>query len=365
MAFEDVKTSDEAAVSTIVNLAEEAKLARECVKTQGPAFISICKSLVAGGVAGGVPPEGWCHPHRFGSFAPPRRLSDDGSQAQWFIDGRAAFEAIASAIEDAKSEIFICGWWLCPELYLRRPFQNHASSRLDALLEAKAKQGVQIYIFSTRRLLLLSKSTVFIARKNFLAFMRMESESNSWEDKMKDELDRTKYPLMPWHDVHCALWGPPCRDIARHFVQRWNHAKMNKAPYEEAIPLLMPQQHMVMPHYMGNSSPVEIKSKNADGSVRIPMQDSSSRSSFQDIPLLLPQEPEELDGLVVAQSLMELKVQLISMGKYLPIGHNRVLDLLIWSSGKLKREVIRLVLVMKQEKSGHGLLASVRWVFLT
>lgn len=43
---------------------------------------------------------------------------------------------------------------------------------------------------------------------------------------MKDELDRGKYPRMPWHDVHCALWGPPCRDIARHFVQRWNYAKV-------------------------------------------------------------------------------------------------------------------------------------------
>lgn len=43
---------------------------------------------------------------------------------------------------------------------------------------------------------------------------------------MKDELDREKYPRMPWHDVHCALWGPPCRDVARHFVQRWNYAKV-------------------------------------------------------------------------------------------------------------------------------------------
>lgn len=43
---------------------------------------------------------------------------------------------------------------------------------------------------------------------------------------MKDELDRGKYPRMPWHDVQCALWGPPCRDVARHFVQRWNYAKV-------------------------------------------------------------------------------------------------------------------------------------------
>lgn len=44
---------------------------------------------------------------------------------------------------------------------------------------------------------------------------------------MKDELEREKVPRMPWHDVHCALWGPPCRDISRHFVQRWNHAKVD------------------------------------------------------------------------------------------------------------------------------------------
>lgn len=57
MATEDVvgKTSGETAVSTIVNLAEEAKNAREGVKTpsQG-ALLSICKSLAAGGIAGGV-----------------------------------------------------------------------------------------------------------------------------------------------------------------------------------------------------------------------------------------------------------------------------------------------------------------------
>lgn len=57
--------------------------------------------------AGLRPPEGWCHPHRFGSFAPPRGLTEDGSKAQWFIDGLAAFEAIAFSIERAKSEVFL------------------------------------------------------------------------------------------------------------------------------------------------------------------------------------------------------------------------------------------------------------------
>ncbi|KAF2297928.1 hypothetical protein GH714_005539 [Hevea brasiliensis] len=53
MASEDVKTG-EIAVSKIVNLAEEAKLAREGVKAPSHALVSICKSLIAGGVAGGV-----------------------------------------------------------------------------------------------------------------------------------------------------------------------------------------------------------------------------------------------------------------------------------------------------------------------
>ncbi|RXH71956.1 hypothetical protein DVH24_025457 [Malus domestica] len=124
----------------------------------------------------------------------------------------------------------------------------------------------------------------------------LESEPNSWEDTMKDELDRGKYPRMPWHDVHCALWGPPCRDVARHFVQRWNYAKRNKAPNEQAIPLLMPQHHMVIPHYMGRSQEMEIESKNANNHKEHKRTDSlSSISSCQDIPLLIPQEADGLD----------------------------------------------------------------------
>ncbi|XP_058083972.1 phospholipase D zeta 1-like isoform X2 [Magnolia sinica] len=322
--------------------------------------------------AGLRPPEGWCHPHRYGSFAPPRGLTEDGSQAQWFVDGKAAFEAIAASIEEAKSEIYITDWWLCPELYLRRPFHVHGSSRLDALLEAKAKQGVQIYILLYKEVALALKiNSVYSKRKLLnihenvrvlrypdhfstgvylwshhekivivdyricyiggldLCFGRYdtfehkvgdcppliwpgkdyynprESEPNSWEDTMKDELDREKYPRMPWHDVHCALWGPPCRDVARHFVQRWNYAKRNKAPNEQAIPLLMPQHQMVIPHYMGNGEEIDSgNNKMEENHSSLQRQDSfSSRSSLQDIPLLLPQEA---DGVDVADGNQEL-----------------------------------------------------------
>ncbi|KAL1539118.1 Phospholipase D zeta 1 [Salvia divinorum] len=322
------------------------------------------------------PPEGWCHPHRFGSFAPPRGLIEDGSQAQWFVDGRAAFEAIALAIEEAKSEIFICGWWMCPELFLRRPFRANASSRLDSLLESKAKQGVQVYILLYKEVALALKINSVYSKKKLLGihenirvlrypdhfssgvylwshhekivivdhqicfvggldlcfgrydsgehqvgdypsqiwpgkdyYNPRESEPNSWEDTMKDELDRYKYPRMPWHDVHCALWGPPCRDIARHFVQRWNYAKRNKAPNEQAIPLLLPQHHMVIPHYMGKSTEIEIENEDDYSNNKQIKRNDSFSSSYQDVPLLIPQEATGLDDVQTEPKLNGFNTQ--------------------------------------------------------
>lgn len=54
---------------------------------------------------------------------------------------------------------------------------------------------------------------------------------------------------------------------------------------------------MVIPHYMGRSREVEVESENVEENCKgIKRQDSfASRSSLQDIPLLLPQEPDVLD----------------------------------------------------------------------
>ncbi|XP_065638113.1 phospholipase D zeta 1 isoform X3 [Quercus suber] len=337
--------------------------------------------------AGLRPLEGWCHFHRYVSFAPQRGLTEDGSQAQWFIDGQAAFEAIASSIENAKSEIFITGWWLCPELYLKRPFPCHPSSRLDALLEEKAKKGVQIYIllykevpialkinsmYSKKRLLNIHENVRVLRYPDHittgvyywshheklvivdyqicfiggldLCFGRYdtnehkvgdcppliwpgkdyynprESEPNSWEDTMRDELDRKKYPRMPWHDVHCALWGPPGRDVARHFVQRWNHAKRNKAPNEQTIPLLMPHHHMVLPHYMGSRN-IDIKHKNSEENLKGIKREDSFTSPVQDIPLLLPQEADGLAASTVDSKLygVDMNQNLLDQPKFEPL----------------------------------------------
>lgn len=51
--------------------------------------------------------------------------------------------------------------------------------------------------------------------------------------------DRRKIPRMPWHDVHMMTIGEAARDLARHFVQRWNYLLRQKRP-SRPTPLLTP-----------------------------------------------------------------------------------------------------------------------------
>lgn len=68
----------------------------------------------------------------------------------------------------------------------------------------------------------------------------------------------------------------------------------NKAPNEQTIPLLIPRHYMVLPHYMGRSSEINIKGTNAEENPQGHSRHNSfsSESPLDDIPLLLPQEAD-------------------------------------------------------------------------
>jgi len=75
----------------------------------------------------------------------------------------------------------------------------------------------------------------------------------------------------------------------------------NKALNEQAIPLLMPHHHMVIPHYKGRSKEINDEAEGKqyhDKDVDIGKPVLTSRTSCQDVPLLLPQElePRELSS---------------------------------------------------------------------
>ncbi|XP_031442595.1 phospholipase D1 isoform X2 [Clupea harengus] len=57
-----------------------------------------------------------------------------------------------------------------------------------------------------------------------------------------DFIDRYKTPRMPWHDIGVAVHGKAARDIARHFIQRWNFTKLvKKRSGATCYPFLMPK----------------------------------------------------------------------------------------------------------------------------
>lgn len=58
-----------------------------------------------------------------------------------------------------------------------------------------------------------------------------------------DLVDRSVTPRMPWHDIGGVVAGAVARDISRHFIQRWNAVKLEKARDNLAYPYLMPKAY--------------------------------------------------------------------------------------------------------------------------
>uniref|UniRef100_A0AAX7TC14 Phospholipase n=1 Tax=Astatotilapia calliptera TaxID=8154 RepID=A0AAX7TC14_ASTCA len=55
----------------------------------------------------------------------------------------------------------------------------------------------------------------------------------------EDNIDRTTVPRMPWRDLSAAFHGKAARDVARHFIQRWNFTKYK----DDFYPYLLPKSH--------------------------------------------------------------------------------------------------------------------------
>nr|XP_032834394.1 phospholipase D1-like [Petromyzon marinus] len=57
-----------------------------------------------------------------------------------------------------------------------------------------------------------------------------------------DFINRHETPRMPWHDVAAVVHGAAARDVARHFIQRWNYTRtMKKKKSTATFPMLVPK----------------------------------------------------------------------------------------------------------------------------
>lgn len=80
----------------------------------------------------------------------------------WHVDGEDTYEAMYHAILNAKYEILIAGWWVCPDLFMMRPGrklppfddtdggEDKNETQLRSLLLKKAQQGVKIHVLIYR-----------------------------------------------------------------------------------------------------------------------------------------------------------------------------------------------------------------------
>lgn len=75
------------------------------------------------------------------------------------------------------------------------------------------------------------------------------------ENPDDDLMDREKFPRMPWHDVHCVVEGQPARDVARHFIQRWNFTIFSRGKLKKQ-PSLLPR-----PDYLSHKRQLSPRAK--------------------------------------------------------------------------------------------------------
>ena len=77
----------------------------------------------------------------YDSFAPYR----PNQTCKWYVNASQYMEHVMHALNSAREEIYITDWWMCPELYLKRPTDD-LQYRLDKILLKKANEGVKVYI---------------------------------------------------------------------------------------------------------------------------------------------------------------------------------------------------------------------------
>uniref|UniRef100_A0A7N5KCL6 Phospholipase n=1 Tax=Ailuropoda melanoleuca TaxID=9646 RepID=A0A7N5KCL6_AILME len=70
-----------------------------------------------------------------------------------------------------------------------------------------------------------------------------------------DFIDRYSTPRMPWHDIASVVHGKAARDVARHFIQRWNFTKLlrSAADWSAGIKYHEESIHTAYVHVIENS----------------------------------------------------------------------------------------------------------------
>ncbi|XP_013089460.2 phospholipase D1-like [Biomphalaria glabrata] len=106
--------------------------------------------------------------------------------------------------------------------YLQVPRQLYHTQSEEDILERGLQGSTKLWI---------GKDYVNFIHKDFVGL----------DQPFDDFINRKETPRMPWHDIGCVVYGKSARDLARHFIGRWNFTKLEKFKRNPSYPLLLPK----------------------------------------------------------------------------------------------------------------------------
>uniref|UniRef100_A0A8C3B333 Phospholipase n=1 Tax=Cyclopterus lumpus TaxID=8103 RepID=A0A8C3B333_CYCLU len=223
--------------------------------------------------------------HRFGSFA----REEVNIPAKWYVNGQTYMEDVADALEEQQGvRIFVM---LYKEVELALGTNSEYSKRTLLTLHPNIKVmrhpdhvSSAVYLWAHHeKIIVIDQSVAFVGGID-LAYGRWDDREHRltdvgsvtlshleqvshllgntrfWHGKdycnfvfkdwiqldkpFDDFIDRHTTPRMPWHDISSVVHGKAARDVARHFIQRWNFTKLVKPKYRSlSYPYLLPKSH--------------------------------------------------------------------------------------------------------------------------
>ncbi|CAF4634970.1 unnamed protein product [Rotaria sp. Silwood1] len=109
---------------------------------------------------------------------------------------------------------------------LRKIYEDNA----DTEIVDKQKSSItDSAIIDRKQRMFIGKDYSNLYEKDFEALDRYD----------EDYIDRKTIPRTPWHDEALVVFGQTARDVARHFIQRWNNHKLEHFPKDDFYPSLL------------------------------------------------------------------------------------------------------------------------------
>jgi phosphatidylserine/phosphatidylglycerophosphate/cardiolipin synthase-like enzyme len=189
---------------------------------------------------------------------PPPRA---GSQLEVLVDGAEALPRIAQAIENARSHVWIAGWFFSPSLKLDddgptlRELLAQTAERVEVRILGWAGAPLPFFHPDRREVRAMREELVRDTRIEFALDAR-ERPMHCHHEKLAvvdgetafvggidlttfsgDRFDTRRHPQregIGWHDATSRLRGPAVADVADHFRLRWHEVTGEQLPATDA-----------------------------------------------------------------------------------------------------------------------------------